>query len=67
MQDWVEEMFDPIRRRSREANAPLLKKLNVGAAEVERLASCVPARADLASRNLKRAVGIAAIRGATRL
>jgi hypothetical protein len=65
MQDW-EEMFDPISRKALEANAPLLEKLDVSPAELERLASVVAARPDLASPELKRAVGMTALRGATR-
>jgi hypothetical protein len=67
MRDWMEEMFEPIRRKSREANAPLLAKLDVSAAELERLASIVAARPDLPPPEVKRAVGMTALRGATRL
>jgi hypothetical protein len=60
-------MFEPIRRRSREANAPLLAKLDDSANEIERLASLCAAKPELSSPGLKRAVGMAALRGATRL
>lgn len=66
MQDW-EEMFDPIRRKALEANAPLLEKLDVSPAELERLASVVATRSDPASPELKRAVGMTAFHGANRL
>ena len=67
MHDPVEEMFEPIHRKSREVNAPLLERLNVSADDLERLASCVAARPDLVTRELKLAVGMTALRGATRL
>lgn len=67
MESWVEEMFEPIRRRSREANAPLLKRLEVSTTELDRLASMCVTRPDLVSPELKRAVGITAVLGATRL
>jgi hypothetical protein len=64
--DWVEEMFEPIRRKAREANAPLLEKLDVTEADLERLASIRVERPDLVSPGLRRAVAITALRGATR-
>jgi hypothetical protein len=67
VESWVEEMFEPIRRRSRAANAPLLKRLDVSATELDRLASLCATRPDLVSPELKRAVGMIAVRGATRL
>jgi hypothetical protein len=67
MESWVEEMFEPIRRRSREANAPLLERLEVSATELDRLASMCLTRPELVSPELKRAVGMTAVRGATRL
>jgi hypothetical protein len=67
MESWVEEMFEPIRRRSSEANAPLLERLDVSAARLDRLASMCITRPDLVSPELKRAVGMTAVRGATRL
>jgi hypothetical protein len=67
MESWVEEMFEPIRRRSREANAPLLERLEVSATELDRPASMCITRPDLVSPELKRAVGMTAVRGATRL
>jgi hypothetical protein len=63
---WVEEMFEPIRRRAREANAPLVERLDVTEADLERLASIRTERPDLASPELHRAVAITALRGATR-
>jgi hypothetical protein len=60
-------MFEPIRRRSREANALLLAKLDVSADELERLASLCAAKPELAPPELKRAVGMTALRGPTRL
>jgi len=66
VQDWVEALFKPIRERSRAANAPLLEKLGFSTTELELLASSVPARPDLASPELKRAVITSALRGATR-
>jgi hypothetical protein len=66
VRDWWKELIEPVQRRSREANAPLLERLGFSAAELELLASWVPARADLASPELKRAVVAAALRGATR-
>ena len=65
--DWVDEMFEPIRRRSLEANAPLVEKLGVGRGELKRLASLCRQRPDLVSPELKRAVAMTALRGATRL
>lgn len=67
MQDCIEEMFEPIRRKALEANRPVLEKLDVSAAELERLASVVAASPDLASPELKRAMGVTALRAATRL
>jgi len=67
MQDCVEEMFEPIRRKALEANRPVLEKLDVSAAELERLASVLSASPDLASPELKRAIGVTALRAATRL
>jgi hypothetical protein len=64
--DWVEKLFEPLRRKAREANAPLLEKLNVSAADLERLASICRERPDLVSPALRRAVAMAALRGATR-
>jgi hypothetical protein len=66
MPKWVEEMFEPIRRRAREANAPLVERLGVTEADLERLASIRAERPDLASPELRRAVAITALRGATR-
>jgi hypothetical protein len=65
--DWVDEMFEPIRRRSIEANAPLVEKLGVSRAELNRLMSICRERPDLASPELRRAVSITALHGATRL
>jgi hypothetical protein len=65
--DWVEEMFEPIRRRSLEANAPLVEKLDVSRADLKRLVSLCRERPDLVSPELRRAVGMTALRGATRL
>jgi hypothetical protein len=65
--DWVDEMFEPIRRRSLEANAPLVEKLGVGKGELERLVSLCRQRPDLVSPELRRAVAMTALRGATRL
>jgi hypothetical protein len=65
--DWVNEMFEPIRRRSLEANAPLVEKLDVSGAELRRLVSLYRRRPDLVSPELRRAVGMTALRGATRL
>jgi hypothetical protein len=65
--DWVEEIFEPIRRRSIEANAPLVEKLGVSRAELKRLVSLCRQRPDLVSPELRRAVGMTALRGATRL
>lgn len=65
--DWVDQMFDPIRRRSLEANAPLVEKLDVSRAELKRLVSLCRERPDLVSPELRRAVGMTALRGATRL
>jgi hypothetical protein len=65
--DWADEMFEPIRRRSLEANAPLLEKLDVSRADLTRMASLCRERPDLVTPELRRAVGRAAVRGATRL
>jgi hypothetical protein len=65
--DWVDEIFEPIRRRSLEANAPLVEKLGVSRPELERLVSLCRQRPDLVSPELRRAVGTTALRGATRL
>ena len=65
--DWVDEMFEPIRRRSLEANAPLVEKLGVGQGELKRLVSLCRQRPDLVSPELRRAVAMTALRGATRL
>ncbi len=65
--DWVDEMFEPIRRRSVEANAPLLEKLEVSRADLKRMVSLCRERPDLVSPELRRAVGMTALRGATRL
>jgi hypothetical protein len=65
--DWVEEMFEPIRRKSVEANAPLVEKLGVSRAELKRLVSLCRERPDLVSPELRRGVSMAALRGATRL
>jgi hypothetical protein len=59
-------MFDPIRRKSLEANAPLVEKLGVSRAELERLALLRRKRPELVSPELRRAVGMTALRGATR-
>jgi hypothetical protein len=64
--DWVDEMFEPIRRRALEANAPLVEKLDVGRGELKRLASLCRQRPDLVSPELRRAVAMTALRGATR-
>jgi hypothetical protein len=66
MPKWVDEMFEPIRRRAREANAPLVERLDVTEADLERLASICIERPDLASPELRRAVAITALRGSTR-
>jgi hypothetical protein len=63
----VEEMFEPIRRKSLEAHAPLVEKLGLTRAELERVASLCRERPELVSPELKRAVGMTALRGATRL
>jgi hypothetical protein len=60
-------MFEPVRRRSLEANAALLEKVGVSRAELKRLVSICRDRPDLVSPELRRAVGITALRGATRL
>jgi hypothetical protein len=60
-------MFEPIRRRSLEANAPLLEKLDVSRADLKRLMSICRERPDLVSPELRRVVSSAALRGATRL
>jgi hypothetical protein len=65
--DWVDEMFEPIRRRSIEANAPLVEKLDVSRAELNRLMAICRERPDLVSPEVRRAVSITALRGATRL
>jgi hypothetical protein len=65
--DWVEEMFEPIRRRAVEANAPLLERLDFTGADLKRLMSICRERPDLVSPEVRRAVGVTAIRGATRL
>jgi hypothetical protein len=65
--DWVEETFEPIRRRCLEANAPLLAKLEVSGADLKRMVSLCRERPDLVSPELRRAVGMTALRGATRL
>jgi hypothetical protein len=65
--DWVDEMFEPIRRRSLEANAPLVEKLGVGKGELKRLVRLCRQRPDLVSPELRRAVAMTALRGATRL
>lgn len=63
----VEEMFEPIRRKSLQANAPLVKKLGLTRAELERVASLCRERPELVSPELRRAVGMTALRGATRV
>jgi hypothetical protein len=63
---WVDEMFEPIRRRSVEANAPLVEKLGVSRAELKRMVSICRERPDLVSPELRRAVNMTALRGATR-
>jgi hypothetical protein len=63
----VEEMFEPIRRKSLQANAPLVEKLGLTRAELERVASLCRERPELVSPELRRAVGMTALRGATRL
>jgi hypothetical protein len=65
--DWVDEMFEPIRRRSIEANSPILERLGVSRADLKRLVSLCRERPDLVSPELRRAVGTTALRGATRL
>jgi hypothetical protein len=65
--DWVDEMFEPIRRRSIEANSPLLERLGVSRDDLKRLVSLCRERPDLVSPELRRAVGMTALRGATRL
>jgi hypothetical protein len=67
MPDWVDEMFEPIRRRAVEANAQLLEKLDVSRGDLKRVMSLCRERPDLVPRELRRAVGWAALRGATRL
>jgi hypothetical protein len=42
-------MFEAIRRRSLEANAPLVEKLDVSRAELKRLVSICRQRPDLVS------------------
>jgi len=64
--DWVDEMFEPIRRRSVEANAPLVEKLGVSRAELKRMVSICRERPDLVSPELRRAVSMTALRRATR-
>jgi hypothetical protein len=66
MPDWVEEMFEPIRRRALEANAPLLERLEVSRADLKNLMSVCRERPDLVSPELRRAVTMSALRGATR-
>jgi hypothetical protein len=61
-----DEMFEPIRRRSVEANAPLVETLGVSRAELKRMVSICRERPDLVSPELKRAVTMTALRGATR-
>jgi hypothetical protein len=63
----VEEMFEPIRRKSLQANAPLVEKLGLTRAELERVASLCRERPELVSPELRRAVGMTALRGATRV
>ena len=65
--DWVDEMFEPIRRRAIEANSPILERLGVSRADLKRLVSLCRERPDLVSPQLRRAVGMTALRGATRL
>jgi hypothetical protein len=65
--DWVDEMFEPIRRKSVEANSPLLERLGVSRDDLKRLVSLCRERPDLVSPELRRAVGMTALRGATRL
>jgi hypothetical protein len=65
--DWVDEMFEPIRRRAIEANSPILERLGVSRADLNRLVSLCRERPDLVSPELRRAVGMTALRGATRL
>jgi len=65
--DWVDEMFEPIRRRAIEANSPILERLGVSRADLKRLVSLCRERPDLVSPELRRAVGMTALRGATRL
>ena len=65
--DWVDEMFEPIRRKSIEANSPLLERLGVSRDDLKRLVSLCRERPDLVSPELRRAVGMTALRGATRL
>jgi hypothetical protein len=65
--DWVDEMFEPIRRRSIEANSPLLERLGVSRDDLKRLVSLCRERPDLVSPELRRAMGMTALRGATRL
>jgi hypothetical protein len=64
--DWVDEMFEPVRRRSLEANAALLEKLDVNRAELKRLMSICRERPDLVPPEFRRAVARAALLGATR-
>jgi hypothetical protein len=65
--DWVDEMFEPIRRRALEANAQLLEKLDANRADLKRAMSLCRERPDLVPPELRRAVARAALRGATRL
>jgi hypothetical protein len=65
--DWVDEMFEPIRRRAIEANSPILERLGVSRADLNRLVSLCRERPDLVSPELRRTVGMTALRGATRL